>query len=251
VSERDHYRLYHEYSSPAGGALLASFATNGRAVAVLQAYRRDAKRPFRAGDVDFVRMVSPVIAQAIASSITRDHVAKETIAEAPAASGIIMLDGENVVTFATPAGEAWSDLLAAVEGVSDSGVATPIWSAVAQLRSGRSKAGRVVTSTSVGSVTIEASTGGADRSIAIVISKDRPPAPPSIPADWSLTSQEQRIVEQLVLGASNRSIADALFVSEKTVEWHLWHIFEKLRVSSRGQLLSKYFQETKLIRGFD
>jgi hypothetical protein len=29
VSDQDHYRLYHEYASPAGGALLASFAANG------------------------------------------------------------------------------------------------------------------------------------------------------------------------------------------------------------------------------
>jgi DNA-binding CsgD family transcriptional regulator len=251
VSEQDHYRLYHEYASPAGGALLASFATNGKAVAVLQAYRRDAKRPFRAGDVAFVRMVGPVIAQALASSIRRDQVANAPSSEAPDASGIIMFDGENAVIFATPAGEAWSDLLAEIEGTGAGGVATPVWSAVAELRSGRAKAGRIVTSTSVGAVTIEASSGGTDRSVAIVISRDRPPAPPEIPVDWSLTAQEQRIVEQLVLGASNRAIAEALFVSEKTVEWHLWHVFEKLNVSSRGQLLSRYFQDSNLISAFE
>jgi len=114
------------------------------------------------------------------------------------------------------------------------------------MRSGRAKAGRVATSTSAGPVTIEASAGGSDGSVAIVIAKDRPIAPPDIPIEWALTNQEQRIVEQVVLGASNRAIAEALFISEKTVEWHLWHVFEKLGVASRGQLLSKYFQETYL-----
>jgi DNA-binding NarL/FixJ family response regulator len=95
-------------------------------------------------------------------------------------------------------------------------------------------------------VQIEATPGGADRSVAIVISKDRPLAPPEVPAHWSLTSQENRIVEQALRGAGNRDIAESLFISEKTVEWHLWRVFEKLGVSSRGQLLNRYFEETHL-----
>jgi DNA-binding CsgD family transcriptional regulator len=193
-----------------------------------------------------VRLVSPIVAQALAVALKRDHAINAPTVAIPEASGIIMLDGEGGVSFATPAGEAWSDLLTTVEGTGDKGIATPIWSAVAEMRSGRAKAGRVTTSTSAGTVTIEASAGGSDGSIAIVISKDRSLAPPDIPVEWSLTNQEQRIVEQVVLGASNRAIAEALFVSEKTVEWHLWHVFEKLGASSRSQLLSKYFQETYL-----
>jgi ATP/maltotriose-dependent transcriptional regulator MalT len=35
---------------------------------------------------------------------------------------------------------------------------------------------------------------------------------------------------------SNREIAEALFVTIKTVEWHLRHTYEKLGVSSRREL---------------
>jgi DNA-binding CsgD family transcriptional regulator len=35
---------------------------------------------------------------------------------------------------------------------------------------------------------------------------------------------------------SNREIAEALFVTIKTVEWHLRHTFEKLGVRSRREL---------------
>jgi DNA-binding CsgD family transcriptional regulator len=35
---------------------------------------------------------------------------------------------------------------------------------------------------------------------------------------------------------SNREIAEALFVTVKTVEWHLKHAYRKLGVSSRREL---------------
>ena len=37
-------------------------------------------------------------------------------------------------------------------------------------------------------------------------------------------------------GASNKEIADALTITEKTVKAHLTHVFRKLGVSSRLQL---------------
>lgn len=37
-------------------------------------------------------------------------------------------------------------------------------------------------------------------------------------------------------GMTNRSIAQALFVSEKTVETHLGNVYRKVGISSRSQL---------------
>jgi DNA-binding NarL/FixJ family response regulator len=37
-------------------------------------------------------------------------------------------------------------------------------------------------------------------------------------------------------GHSNPEIAEALFVTRKTVETHLGHVYQKLDVSGRGQL---------------
>jgi DNA-binding CsgD family transcriptional regulator len=243
ISEHDHYRLYHEYRSPAGGALLANFTSNGRAVATLQAYRRDSSHPFRPTDVEFLRLMSPIAGQALALSIRREQ-AVAAPSTTPEASGILIVDGGGDVTFATPAGQAWSDLLSSEDGASEHGVATPIWSAIAELRSGRAMAGSIVATTKSGPIRIEASNGGEDRVVAVVISKEQPFALPGVPDEWPLTSTERRVVEQAIIGASNKSIAEALFVSEKTVEWHLWHVFEKLDVTSRSQLVSRFFQET-------
>jgi DNA-binding CsgD family transcriptional regulator len=52
----------------------------------------------------------------------------------------------------------------------------------------------------------------------------------------SLTPSEQRVVQLAATGATNREIAQALFVTEKTVETHLGRAFRKLDVASRRQL---------------
>lgn len=51
-----------------------------------------------------------------------------------------------------------------------------------------------------------------------------------------LTSQESQIVRQAMAGKSNPEIAAALFLSPRTVEWHLRKVFGKLGISSRREL---------------
>ena len=52
----------------------------------------------------------------------------------------------------------------------------------------------------------------------------------------ALTASERRIAEFAAAGATNREIAQTLFVTEKTVETHLGHAYRKLDISSRRQL---------------
>ena len=52
----------------------------------------------------------------------------------------------------------------------------------------------------------------------------------------SLTASERRIAEMAASGMTNREIAQALFVTPKTVEMHLHHAFRKLGISSRALL---------------
>ena len=61
---------------------------------------------------------------------------------------------------------------------------------------------------------------------------------------WLLTHQEREVVKLVLRGASNRSIGEALSISDNTVETHLRHIYEKLDVRGRGELLARFFQET-------
>lgn len=52
----------------------------------------------------------------------------------------------------------------------------------------------------------------------------------------ALTASERRVAELAAGGHSNREIAQALFVTRKTVETHLGHVYRKLGVTGRGKL---------------
>jgi DNA-binding CsgD family transcriptional regulator len=58
----------------------------------------------------------------------------------------------------------------------------------------------------------------------------------------SLTASQRRVAELAARGLTTRQVAEALFVTPKTVEFHLRQAYRKLDVGSRGEL-------TKLFRG--
>jgi DNA-binding CsgD family transcriptional regulator len=52
----------------------------------------------------------------------------------------------------------------------------------------------------------------------------------------ALTASERRVARLAAQGRSNREIAETLFVTQRTVETHLRHTFQKLGITSRGEL---------------
>ena len=51
-----------------------------------------------------------------------------------------------------------------------------------------------------------------------------------------LTAQEIRVAEAVAAGATNREVAASLFLSEKTIEFHLGRVYRKLGIHSRTEL---------------
>lgn len=62
------------------------------------------------------------------------------------------------------------------------------------------------------------------------------PRRPAVRGVDALTPSERRVAEEALNGLTNREIAQALFVSTKTVEFHLRNAYFKLRIRSRDQL---------------
>ncbi|MET0415896.1 MAG: LuxR C-terminal-related transcriptional regulator [Actinoplanes sp.] len=70
----------------------------------------------------------------------------------------------------------------------------------------------------------------------------RPPTPPArtdAPVRWreaGLTEKEMQVAELVAHGATNREVADKLFLSPKTIEFHLRGVFRKVGIRSRTEL---------------
>jgi DNA-binding CsgD family transcriptional regulator len=61
-------------------------------------------------------------------------------------------------------------------------------------------------------------------------------------ASHDISSREREILELMLQGKSNREIESVLFISPHTVKNHIYHIFKKLKVKSRGQLIGLFQQ---------
>ena len=54
---------------------------------------------------------------------------------------------------------------------------------------------------------------------------------------YKISKREREIAELILLGNSNKEIEDKLFISLNTVKNHIYNLYQKLGVKSRGQLV--------------
>jgi DNA-binding CsgD family transcriptional regulator len=81
----------------------------------------------------------------------------------------------------------------------------------------------------------------ADRAAAELATVGVSASPRQQPIHVRLTPQELRVALQVADGLSNREVAAKLFISHKTVEVHLGHIYAKLAVRSRAGLTKRVY----------
>lgn len=54
---------------------------------------------------------------------------------------------------------------------------------------------------------------------------------------YDLTETEIKIIKLVLTGMTNKEIADDLYISEKTVKFHLYKVFKKLGIKNRSELM--------------
>ncbi len=83
---------------------------------------------------------------------------------------------------------------------------------------------------------------GPDRAVVAALRGSRDAA-----TRWDCTAREIEVLTCLAAGRTNREIAAALVISEKTVGRHLSHMFTKLRMTSRTAAAAAYAHEHGLV----
>ena len=66
-----------------------------------------------------------------------------------------------------------------------------------------------------------------------------------------LTAQELAVARLVAVGMSNRQVASELFISIKTVQYHVTHIYAKLGVRSRAELAAQFRENELMNNGGD
>ena len=63
-------------------------------------------------------------------------------------------------------------------------------------------------------------------------------------AEFHFSPRERDIIQMILKGKSNKEIEQELFISPHTVKNHIYHIFQKAGVKSRGQLVNMILQNS-------
>jgi DNA-binding CsgD family transcriptional regulator len=83
---------------------------------------------------------------------------------------------------------------------------------------------------------------GADARTAVLLeAAQAPELAPLIADGYGLTQRERTVTQLVAQGASTDEIASRLYLSPYTVQDHLKAVFDKVGVSTRGELVARLF----------
>jgi DNA-binding CsgD family transcriptional regulator len=260
---------YREFMQPHGFSdeLRGVFRTGDSAWGIFGVFREHGRPPFTDDDVKFVGAISATVAVAL-----RRHAAGANPWHGVLGSpGVLLFDADGALLSANEAavdwlvalrgddhlaGEAppagWADILC--DECSDLDVPTPIYPLLARARAyahGRERSpARLRVRDRKGrwlllhASALHGSSGDTCGGVALVVepAKSADIAPIIIEA-YGLSPRERDVVRLIAQGASTQEMAAALFLSQHTVRDYVKAVFEKVGVSSRGELVAKLFAE--------
>ncbi|MDQ3956443.1 MAG: helix-turn-helix transcriptional regulator [Actinomycetota bacterium] len=243
-------RTYREYMQPLGieqEALVALRTRRGDNWGTVRLVRARSQEEFSEDDLDFLRVLSPHLAEGARRGLLTGEA---TEPEGPDAPGLVVLAEDYSVLWMTPAGEELLEELGG-EVVGGGPLPTAVLSVAAQAMA---IAGGDEPPDGVAMARVRSQRGrwfalhGAALATTgrwqapVIIEPDRPARiAPLLMALFGLTPREQEITRYVLQGDSTARIAADLHLSPHTVQQHLKGIFEKTGVRSRRGLVAKVF----------
>jgi DNA-binding CsgD family transcriptional regulator len=222
--------------------LRATFTAGGRGWGLLPLNRSGTAQGFSEPEVEFVASIAPVVGRALRNSLI-SYPAQRAAARGP---GMAVVGADNRLMSATPEALAWFDDLESVYRVLDPVLGRDIPSEViVAAQAARSSATRTRGRTRSGVwLLIHASRlEGADATAVVIEPAKASEVAPLIVEAYELTPREVDVTRALARGLATSEIAQELHLSRYTVQDHLKSVYEKVGVSSRGELVGKMFAD--------
>jgi DNA-binding CsgD family transcriptional regulator len=237
-----------------GDELRAVLRRGGAVWAAVGLYRERGRPAFAADEAELVAGLSAPLAEAVREQIRRDTVPPAS-SDAPGPGLMVFAPDGELVSFNDDA-LAWLDLLPDRAGDGGGGVRLPLVvlstlmcaRAVAERRERRTARARLRAPGSGRWLVCHASClRGADGRLgdtALVIeAAQAAEIAPIIVQAYELSPRERQITELIAQGVGTAAIAERLHLSAHTVRDYVKTVFDKVGVSSRGELVAKLFAE--------
>ena len=215
-------------------------------------HREDAAAGFAAQELDLLAAVVPHLAEGLRRTVLADSAVSAGADDG--GPGVALIDEDGRVAAATPAASRWLDELAhGGRQPRRAGLPIAAIAVIERLRAlGDGRAAddavpRVTARTGAGRwVVLHASrfAGSVDGLRTTLVIEPAGPAhlADTIVAAYGLTAREKDITARLLRGQSAKRIADECRISPHTVRDHCKAIFDKVGVSSRGELAATLFR---------
>lgn len=241
-----------------GHELRAAFVLDGACWGGALVYRYQDRAPFTPVEAGFLEGVGPHIAAGLRGALLLGQA--QGAAEVPGQEGpglLLLGDGARILSISEPAerylhtlGEEWHarELPAPIYALEAH--ARALARGVAPQGAGPARL-RIPTAQGHWLAFHATTMPGDGDLVAVMVEKAHPAEVAPIVFDaYGLTPREQEVAQRVLAGFSTREIAEALFLSEHTVQDHLKAVFTKTGVSSRRELSGRiffgaYFSETR------
>jgi DNA-binding CsgD family transcriptional regulator len=247
---------YREFLQPMGFSdeLRAVLRVGDSPWGSIDLLRRRGRAPFSRQETELVASLSAPLGEALRVRARPADLLGEPVPGGR--PGLLLFDLDGALLSANEEARAWlAELPHEQDLPSDLGVGVPMWMlgtvfralAVAGGRGDGTARSRVRTRRGAWLACHASCLRDADgslRSIAVVIEAAKvAEVAPIIVQAYDLTDREQQITRLIARGAGTAEIADELFLSAHTVRDHVKAIFQKVGVSSRGELVARLFAD--------